>query len=266
MYVTDRAERGEISARTATAHRNRLRRVVRHVGDCDCCDFGPAEVTSWQRAVGTQKPGSRKILYSTLRGFCRWMAQEGIVEVDPAARLLGRVRQPTAAPRALSGAQLARLVGVLPNPRARVVVALEARLGLRCMEVSGLDVTDWDRDTQTLFVQGKNDSQRKLPVPHDVAELLDAYVGERTSGPLIGCRPDGISKLVVGWMKLAGLKSAARDGISAHALRHTAASDLYQQTHDLKLAQKLLGHKNVQTTDRYLRPGDLDELRAALQK
>jgi len=252
-----------VSAHTAKTLRYRLRAFVRHVGDLDVGDLTPAVVAEWQRSVAWQRPRSRKALYSTLGHFCRWMVAEALIERDPSLRI-ARVREPTTVPRALSAAQLARLTAVLPDARARAIIALQSRLGLRCAEVANLMVTDWDRGLNSLLVQGKFDNQRRLPVPEDVARALSAHVGSRTDGPLIGWCAAVVSQEVVGWMKQAGLKSAPRDGVSAHALRHTAASDLYARTRDVRLAQRFLGHANIATTDRYLRPGDLDELRRGL--
>ena len=86
------------------------------------------------------------------------------------------------------------------------------------------------------------------------------------SGPVIG-RPAGyLSRLVRAWLEAAGVKSGPYDGRSAHALRHTAASDLYDNTRDVKAVQKFLGHANVATTDRYLRAGDDTIIRAGLNR
>jgi len=262
-YLADRFGRGEIGAHTVKEFRYRLGTVLSAVGDLECADLSTAEVADWQRTVVGLGPATRRAMHSTLRGFCHWCLLEGIITQDPTLRL-GRVRLPAAAPRSLTPGQLARLVAVLPDDRARAIVALQARLGLRCAEVSNLTVPDWDRDGRTLLVRGKFDNQRRLPVPDDVAHVLSVHLGERTGGPMIGLRPQDVSLQVSWWMTWAGLKRGPRDGVSAHALRRTAASDLYTKTRDLRLAQFLLGHKNVATTDRYLRPGDLDELRRAL--
>lgn len=262
-YVKDRSGRGEIGAYSACLFRSRLAAVVRAVGDVELECFTPAAVALYQRAVAAQRPNSRRSYFATLSRFCRWLVEEELIERDPTLRMV-RVRLPASVPKALGPVQLARLASVLPDDRARAVVALQSRLGLRCGEVANLEVSDWDRAARTLVVKGKFDDERRLPVPLDVANVLETYLGGRTSGSLIGWTAGWVSKQLSRWMDEAGLKSAPRDGISAHALRRTAASDLYAQTHDVRLAQRLLGHRNIATTDRYLRPGDMDELRAAL--
>lgn len=263
-YVTDRVERAEIVDYTAQAIRWRLMVVRRCIGDTDVRALTPAHTRAYEAAIGWQRPASRKAHISTWRRFCRWLLEEDLIAQDPALRA-GRVREPRHVPRALNPAQLSRLWASLPDARARLIVALMARLGLRCCEVANLRVEDFDSQATTLLIRGKFDNQRRLPVPPDVAELLGDHVAGRLAGAMFGTTGARlVSRQVVKWMKRAGIKAAARDGVSAHALRHTAAADLYGLTKDLRLVKGLLGHSNVATTDRYIGDSDLDTMRRAL--
>lgn len=153
---------------------------------------------------------------------------------------------------------------MLPDPRAVAIVAVMERMGLRCVEVARLEVADWDRAERLIYVWGKGGRRRTVPVPDDVAAALAPHVRDRDRGPIFGIGAARLSQLVSQWMRQAGLKSEARDGKSAHALRHRAATEAYRRTKDLQAVQQLLGHKNVATTDRYLARADLDRVRAAL--
>jgi integrase len=262
-YVNDRQDRGEIGARSARQLGWRLGRLAAICEGVDIADLDRDHIRAWQALVGGQRPASRRAYLSTVKVFCRWAIEWDLLDVDP-CRSAGRVHEPRGRDRALSAAQMARLRLVLPDTQARLIVALMARQGLRCVEVSRLAVADWDGSH--LDVWGKNDDHRRLPVADDVAGLLAAHVGARSAGPVVGWSANRLSRRVSGWLAAAGLKAEAYDGVSAHALRHTAATNLYDESRDVKMVQRLLGHRNVATTDRYLRAGDDDALRAALNR
>lgn len=60
------------------------------------------------------------------------------------------------------------------------------------------------------------------------------------------------------WQKRAGFTRF----FNVHALRHTALSNLYRDTKDLRLVQRVARHKSVTTTQIYTHPTDEDVLRA----
>jgi site-specific recombinase XerD len=80
-------------------------------------------------------------------------------------------------------------------------------------------------------------------------------------GPLIrsqihprrGISAEYVGKLAVQWMRAAGIKYAAFDGRSAHALRHTCASHMLEHGADIREVSEMLGHSGLQATQTYLR-------------
>ncbi len=148
-------------------------------------------------------------------------------------------------------------------------------MALRCCEVERLQVYDWDPSTATMHIRGKRNDERIIPVPEPVSEALSIYLTEHPpigDGPLLRTyrrpnqplRADTISGMVSSWMEVAGLKRGPRDGVSAHALRHTCASQAFERTKDVRVAQELLGHTNLAVTSRYIRPVGVEVLREAL--
>ena len=261
-YVADRQGRGEIGAYSARQLAFRLSTVSHVWPGIALADLDAASVDMWQHHIGGLRPASRRAYQSTLRRFVAWALERDLISADPTARL-GRVREPRRPPRALTAGQMARLALVLPDARARVIVALMYRLGLRRAEVAHLDTADYDPGRHRLHVVGKNDDERTLPVPSDVAVLLEQWIGRRP-GPVFGISPDRVGRLVAGWLTEAGVKRAAHDRVSGHSLRHTAASDMFDRCHNPRTVQKALGHLNLATTEIYLRDATDDELRQAL--
>jgi integrase len=264
-YIDDRRDRGEITRFTARQFDWRLSALTSLWGDLPVGELSRDHLRAWQARTGHNSPATRRAYLSCLRGFIRWCNNEGLLEGDPSAGL-GRVKEPWREPRSLDAEALRALRAVLPNFEARLIVDLMAIEGLRCIEVANLAISDWDRSRGRIRVRGKAAEERSLPLADVVEVLLRAWVGERRLGPVIGRSRQVISTMVGRWIKAAGLKSHAYDGISAHALRHTAASNLYEACGDIKAVQRFLGHANVATTDRYLRYGDDDAIRQGLNR
>ena len=166
----------------------------------------------------------------------------------------------------MPAASIARLRLVLPDQRAELIVALMFHMGLRCVEVSRLRAMDYDPAAAVMVVTGKFSDQRKLPVPAPVVAALAGWGRGGGSGrdTLVGISANTISKLVSAWMGAAGLKAGAYDGVSAHALRHTMASNMLDRCGNVHTVQGALGHQSLATTERYLRSPDLDAMRAAM--
>jgi site-specific recombinase XerD len=267
FYAADRHARGELTDTSARDISSRFARLIK------MCPPGMAvaeldveRIKAWQREIGSFRPTTRRAYLSALRVFCRWAVDEGLLDADPTARL-AKVKEPRTVPRALSGPQMDRLRAVVSgDDRAKLIIELMAVLGLRCTEVAALTIADVDPWARTIRVVGKGSHERLLPVPADIVGLLDVVIGARTAGPVMGGYTSArISLLVSAWMDASGMKTDRYDGISAHALRHTAASNLLDRCHDVRMVQALLGHSNISTTDRYLRVTNLDNLRQALE-
>lgn len=60
--------------------------------------------------------------------------------------------------------------------------------------------------------------------------------------------------MVARYAKKAGIAKR----VHPHLLRHTMATDLYKQTKDLRLVQKILGHASITTTTIYTHLVDED--------
>lgn len=269
-YLAARRARGELvktSARSLTA---RLDSLVRSYGDRPVRQLGPAHINTWLEQIGRLTPASRAAYISTARGFVTWLRHEGHIRNDP-MRDVAKVRRPRSVPRAINPAEVRRILAVVPDRRATLIIWLMVGCGLRCGEVARLGSSDYDDRARTLAVKGKGGHERVLPVPDEVAGAIDSY-GLRP-GPMIrshtqpwrGITAATVSILVSRWFTEAGVKRHAFDGRTAHALRHTAASDVLDKCKDVTVVQAMLGHDNVRTTSIYLRRAKLDVLREAME-
>ena len=121
-------------------------------------------------------------------------------------------------------------------------------------------------------IQGptKNHTNRAVPVPGFLARLLKTEIEGRDNTALVFPSARGSAFLTLGQARYAFTKATAAvdgcAGVRLHDLRHSCASLAISAGANVKVVQRLLGHKTaVLTLDRYghLFPDDLDAVATA---
>lgn len=272
-YLAGRKARGEITQKTMEDMRCTLYSLDRAFGRRPIQRFGPATVDRWLELGGHMAPSTRRHRLSVARVFCRWLVEVKVVKVDATAHV-PTIRQPRRVPTTLHHGEVARLLASQPSARAQAIIWLMVGCGCRCVEVARLATSDYDPDGLTLRLVGKGGHERVVPVPVEVAVALDRYLDEtgRVAGPLIrseanqraGLDAGTISIYMTRWMAGAGIKTRRYDGRSAHGLRRTAASDVMDTSHDVRIVQHMLGHEHISSTALYIRPVTMASMREAM--
>ena len=230
----------------------------------------------------TYAPATANKMLSALRGVlkeCFRLGYTGAEEYQR-ARDLPPVRG-SALPkgRALSHGELRRLFEVCAEDTKATRGARDAAMlsvlygcGLRRSEAVGLNLSDFDPDTEELRVRGKGGKERIVYAAGGAAEAISAWISLRghVDGPLFypvnkGGRVERrrmSDQAVLYVLKRRGEQIAAK-GFSPHDMRRTFIGDLLDAGADLAAVQKLAGHANVQTTARYDRRGERAKRKAA---
>ena len=160
-------------------------------------------------------------------------------------------------PEILSAAEVRRLLEHAGNRKQRALLATTYGAGLRVSEVVRLQLRHLDAARMCLRVeQGKGGKDRDTLLSPRLLEELRAYWrAYRPTDWLFpgrdGKRPLDVStaqKVYYAAKQRAGI--AKRGGI--HALRHAFATHLLEAGTDLPTIQRLLGHRDIGTTMRYL--------------
>lgn len=263
-YIADRLHRSRFRPKTADTVRFTLAGLMRHAPE-DPTQLTRQHVEGWL-ADTKMAPATARSRLSQIRGFCRWLRRQGLLTGDPTLDVDGP-RTPRYVPRGLKSQAVSAALASCPDTRARLILLLMCQEGLRCLEVANLELGDVDFDGRIMLVRGKGGHERVLPVSEESWGALIEYLTERPAyaGPLVrsyndphrGIDASYISTLVARWLRAAGVEA------TAHALRHTAASDMLRNGAHLRDVQAALGHVSLSTTQRYL-PWVVGDLRQAM--
>ena len=199
--------------------------------------------------TGRRKPAHIAKITAAAVGFFAWATNPADPRLDynPAQHLV-RVKVQPRSPRPITDDQLGDILRRARQPM-HTWYLLAAGNGLRCIEISRLaraDVT-----AETMWIHGKGDKERILPTHPAVW----AAVKDLPAGPIARNR-DGSHANRVQVQERANYhlqQTLGHVGVSMHRLRHWHATHVYQSSgRDLRVAQELLGHSNVATTQVYV--------------
>lgn len=273
-YLRERVGRAEITRKSAHKIACTLQSLDESYGDRPLNMFGERAVERWLEAHPEWKASTRSTYMSAVRMFARWMVRRKIIRRDPFTEI-ALPKRPRPAPKPLTRDEIQSLLRVAPDARARLIIWLMFGLGLRCIGVASMRIEDIDHVGRTLHVREKGGHARRLPLTNEVVVELDRYMFffPATSGPLIrsytrpweGMTAQHIGNLVGVWLKEAGVKRNPFDGMSAHALRRTALTEVAEATGDAFVVAEMAGWASISTAAHYVRRASVERVRTALE-
>ena len=254
------------SPHTIAAYQRDLAAFVTFVGELDLNSVTPALLQRFMANDGVQfrTCGARRakatinryrVALKALFAFCgaRWL-----VERNPTS-ILKCHRQRGLPPVVLNAEEITQLVGSLFNgsngPRDHALVSFMLLTGCRLAETAALNVGDIDLDTGVAILRSpKGGDPDRVMLSPQLVKILEVQVGKNvesdkplftTHGRRLSIRQ--IQRIVTARVHDAGIEKP----VTAHTLRHSFATRLYNQTGDIRLVQIALRHSHVTTTEVY---------------
>lgn len=219
---------------------------------------------------------------AALRGVLRECFQLGLMDADAlqrASKLAPIKASPLPKGRALPNGEIRSmfmtcLEDTTPaGVRDAALFAVLYGAGLRRAELVGLDLDDYTADDGGIRVRhGKGDKARITYLPQSLRALVGRWIALRgtMAGPLFypvqknGRITTGrLGESSVQWILHERATVAGVADFSPHDLRRTYISNLLDAGADISTVQKLAGHANVTTTQRYDRRGEVSKRAAA---
>lgn len=215
----------------------------------------------WMKAQNYASATMKRKLDS-LSSFLNYLEREDIIEASP-MRKVDRIKKAERIPIFLTSDEVQLLLYVVDHRkvstqlRDRAVIRVLLYCGLRRSELFKLNWSDVDFRAGTLKIQmAKGKKDRIIPMNTSVQTALWEYLQTRL--PLNNeavflnrykkrLHAQTLSRLLRNLIRKASISKK----VTPHVLRHTFASMLLQKGADIVSVQKLLGHKDVSTTQIY---------------
>jgi integrase/recombinase XerC len=213
---------------------------------------------------------------AAVRSLYRWLAQEGVVEQNP-AKLVSTPRLPKRLPRVPTIEEMNFVLdGKMPEvasfpERDRLMLELLYGCGIRNSELVGINLDDISLSNEAILIRGKGKKERYVPFGGSALAALAVYLPWRqqllvtlrnagkTTMPakgmpalLVNQRGGRLTTRSVGRIvKRIAVAKGLSPEVHPHTLRHAFGTHMLEEGADLRAIQELLGHERLATTERY---------------
>ncbi|MGA7080009.1 MAG: tyrosine recombinase XerC [Terriglobales bacterium] len=209
---------------------------------------------------------------AAVRSLYRWLAQEGVVEQNP-AKLVSTPRLPKKLPRVPTIEEMnSMLDGKMPEvasfpERDRLMFELLYGCGIRNSELVGINLDDISLSNEAILIRGKGKKERYVPFGGSALAALSVYLPWRQQllatlkktmsakgmpALLVNQRGGRLTTRSVGRIvKRIAVAQGLSPEVHPHTLRHAFGTHMLEEGADLRAIQELLGHERLATTERY---------------
>jgi integrase/recombinase XerD len=210
--------------------------------------------TELNASAGTR---ARKIV--SIRQFWKYLKTKAHLINNNIAEELETPKLPKRIPKYLSLEESVRiLMESKKSARDNCIITIFLNCALRLSELASLNLDQVD--SEVLSVIGKGNKERKIFLTPAAKKSINTWLQVRTSLPVLTnalfisrnnrrMTTRSIQNVVKKYVVASGLDPKS---LSAHKLRHTAATLMYKYGRvDLRSLQQILGHESVATTEIY---------------
>jgi integrase/recombinase XerD len=240
----------------------------------------------WLHKMGLEDPDSRRTHVAAVRGFYGWLAERGYITVDPSD--IPYPQRSLKIPEMMTLGNAQKLIwapdfGTFEGVRDAAIMTLLAGCGLR---VTGLIMLNQSniiseqiagKRRMIIKVVEKGEKQRLIPVPKEADLLLRLYLEHDQIKGINRLLPNGDQVLFVSLnnrlisadkyngerrrltrnsilniIKKYGVKAGLpKEQLHPHALRHLFGTELAEDSVDILVRQRLMGHADPKSTAIY---------------
>jgi len=217
--------------------------------------------------ANTNSASARARSLSSIKSFFNYLVREGHIINNPTDGI-DAPKIPKKEPKPLSVEECTKLISVIKEfsnghktcMRDIAIIQMFLNTGIRLSELCNLTRENVNLEQRAIKIIRKGGNEQTIPLNSQITAILRKYESRQIeqdgfyflSNRKRQLHPNTVQKMVEKYLFFADIKNH-----SVHSLRHTFATILAKQ-HPLQIVQDLMGHKNPQTTIRYIKIAEQD--------
>ena len=269
----------QVKPSSVKSYRKGIRRLAEYVTANGIAELTRENLVEYRETLAKKySPSTANLYLTSAKLFLAFLQQEGVLTVNPADHLKGLKVVAGHKKDSLSAQDTKNILSTfdtstLKGKRDKAMYALMTTAGLRTIEISRADVGDIVNRGGSFYLyvmgKGRNEKSECVLLADGVFALIQEYLTARgnvkENAPLFASvsrrnfggrmTTTSISRIIKSALKSAGYNSRR---LTAHSLRHTAATIMLLTGASIRQVQQVLRHKNVAVTEIYLH--DLDRM------
>ena len=239
--------------------------ILPFIGGYRLRDISPMQIQAIMATMSDKSNSLQSKVLASLRSIFKAAQENGLVAKSPVSSMLKAGGKKTPEKIALTVAESQLLLDRVSNPRARTFLLIALHTGMRRGEIAGLRWDDVDFKTKVIHVRhnavmGRYETtisdelktsagKRDIPMSEELEEWLLARKKNSHSQYVIAMenhQPLTKSSYKSMWKLIE--RELPEAHVTAHILRHTYITRLFEAGLDIKEVQYLAGHSTVDMT------------------
>ena len=216
------------------------------------------------KIIGTR---SQSRLISSIKKFFHFLEIEKLIEENPTDEL-EYPKIGLKIPETLTTIEIDSLINYFKNSknnslRNSTITEVLYSCGVRVSELINIKISDIFFDDFLIKVNGKGNKERFVPMSKLSKIMIKDYISLERFNIIpkqgyqdflfLNNRGQNLTRVMIYTiLNIAKKELGFKKNISPHLLRHSFATHLIENGADISSIQKMLGHTNITTTERYL--------------
>ena len=161
-------------------------------------------------------------------------------------------------PVVLNREEVAKIIKVTHNLKHKIAIMFMYYAGLRADEVRNIKWSDVDLERDLIHLKHAKGGRERVVFLHPELKKTLEVAGVNEGLVLLSSRGSKYNNRTIQEIVRNSCKKAGVKVVSPHALRHSFATHLLEGGADIRHIQKLLGHKDLTTTQIYTHVANRD--------